>query len=248
MATRSQSAPILTKLSPYETSPKFSIRAKRKERERPNEVPAANKYDTRELVKTTSKYGILTRSCSFGAAPRFPRTGRSVLTLGPGQYNTTSTLGKLSVGFGSSDRPPINGYDKKNPGPGTYVSGNTRYGETSLSHITCSVGPRVGWFYDNREAGLKPGPGTYHPIHSQIELLPQTVGVGTSNRPSIATHLGVDVKNVIGPGQYPIASTLCGNLQTPASPAYSFTQSSDRTKLKKLREDPPMVLQVTQFV
>lgn len=248
MATRSQSAPILTKLSPYECSPKFSIRTKPQSR-KPDDAPASNKYDTRELIQRTSKYGQLTRNFSFGSAPRFPSGKKNAKVLGPGQYNTaTSTLEKLSVGFGSGLRPPICGRDNKNPGPGTYVALSlTRRGYSTLSDITCSVGPRLGWFYDNPEAGLKPGPGTYVPKHSQTELLPATVGVGTSNRPSIASHLGVDIKNVIGPGQYAIASTLGGNLQTPASPAYSFTQSSDRTKIKKMKDDPPLVLQVTQF-
>lgn len=223
--------------------------AKRKDADRSNEVPASNKYDIRELINKTSKYGPISRNCSFGSAPRFPpKTQLEKQSLGPGQYNTAkSTLGGQIVGVGTSSRPAINGVGNKNPGPGTYMAGCDRKGDTSLSQTTASFGSRTGWFYDNPEAAKKPGPGKYALIHVQTEPNDLSVKVGSSHRPPIASHLGVDIKNVIGPGQYNLPSTLCGNLQVPASPAYSFTQSNERTKKKKAKFDVPLVLQVTQF-
>lgn len=244
--TRSVSAPVLTKLSPYECAPKFSIAQKRQLKDRANDCPASNKYDIRNLVDKTSKFSQLTRSCSFGAASRFPKS--KIDGVGPGGYNTaTSTLSGLTSGFGTSRRPPINGVSKKTPGPGQYTAQRDKHGQTTLTEISCSVGARVGWFYDDREAGMKPGPGSYQPNHTQVETPAPKVAVGTSNRPSIASHLGVDSKNVIGPGQYSIATTVGGNIETTKPPSYSFTQASDRTKVKKLKDDPPLVLQVTQF-
>jgi len=246
MATRSTSAPVLTKLSPYESSPKYGFAVKWKQPNVALSNPASNKYDIRNLVDKTSKYGELTRPCSFSTAKRF--TSSKAEGLGPGTYTLGSTLSQASIGFGVSTRPPINGIIRQSPGPGE--CGNPKAdkrGETPLSERTCSVGGRHGWFYDNPQASLIPGPGAYKPGHDQTELPVPTVTVGKSNRPPIASHLGVDVKNVLGPGQYPIPTTLCGNVQMEYPPAYSFTRASDRTKVKKLKDDPPMVLQVTQF-
>jgi len=248
MATVSPNPPMLTRFSQYPSSPRYSVTGKRKIRDRTDKTPAANKYDIRELVTRTSKFGALTRSCSFSQADRFPKGQYNSVTKGPGQYDTArSTLSKRDVGFGKSTRPPINGVPQKTPGPIYDVLDKNKRMEPTLSQTTCSVAGRHGWYYENREATKKPGVGTYEPSYSQIELpLGQDCRIGASLRPGLETQLGV-VSITDGP-KYDIHSTLCGSIFTKCPPKYSFTTASTRTgPVKKETHTPPFILQPQGF-
>ncbi len=83
------------------------------------------------------------------------------MTKGPGQYDTAkSTIKKSDISFGKSQRPEINGRTREGPGPGQYETrGKNIKNDPTLSEVTCRFAGRTGWFYDNPEAGRKPGPG-----------------------------------------------------------------------------------------
>ena len=75
------------------------------------------------------------------------------------------------------------------------------------------------------------------------------VKIGTSLRPTIESHLGVNSKDPsVGPGQYKHLTTLGGAKITPYenSSAYSFT-SAATLKKDKGQDCPPFILQATQF-
>ena len=117
----------------------------------------------------TSRFRSISQPCSFTRANRFPDSVYSSVTKGPGQYDTAiSTLKKDSVSFAKSLRPPIEtqiGVGADGPGPGLYeVRGINRKGDPTLDPRTCKQGGRHGWYYENREAGRKPGPGTFFSI------------------------------------------------------------------------------------
>lgn len=253
--TRNESAPVLGKFSQYGTSPKYSLLGKWKVIDKTQDIPAANKYDVREMTKYTSKYTPLSRPCSFGKASRWgvPSKADNV-TKGPGQYETaSSTLKNDSISFPRSTRPSMEAHlgvkvGEIRPGPGLYeVRGKNRCSEPTLSQTTCSVAGRHGWFYDNKEAARKPGAGQYTLCHNQVELPVGThTGIGTSLRPSIESHLGVGT-NATGPGQYKTLTTLGGNVVCANAPKYSFTTASTRTKKDKPRDDPPLIPQVCGF-
>lgn len=154
--SRTASAPNLNKFSQHRNGQRYTILGKRKvlSCEMEEDKPAANKYDVREMVTKTSKFRAFTTT-KFSTASRWPREYESV-TAGPGMYNTNkSTLGKKDVGFAKSLRPSLEsqiGVGKNNTGPGQYeVRGKNRYGDPTLSQITCKQLGRHGWYYDNKE-------------------------------------------------------------------------------------------------
>lgn len=259
MAMRSSSAPQLTKMSAFRTQPKFTFPSRYKAKPM-EEVPAANKYDVRNMVDKTSKFSR-TSSCTFGSGKRFGRLDFNEYNTGPGSYKVAnSMLSPITCGFGTSVRPPITeslGAAKgpPGPGPGRYeVRGKNRRSDPTLSDVSMTVTTRHGWFYDNPEAAKKPGPGTHSGVDSgqkARETREPAYGFGTSNRPDITVHLGVG-KNNNGPGQYPLPGTLGGNninLQKVA--AYSFTSAGGRIPKKGGEKDtkpcPDMVPAGTQF-
>lgn len=253
MANRSASAPVLQRFSQYGAAPKYTITGKWKVMKKNEELPAANKYDVRELVAKTSKFRGISQPCSFSQAKRWVPNKEDSVTGGPGQYNTAnSTIKKQDISFGKSTRPEINGVPEKVPGPGMYeVRGRNNKNEPTLSESTCKVAGRYGWFYDNMESTRKPGPGAYTLNFSQVEMPVGTeTRIGTALRPTIESHLGVNSKAPsVGPGQYKHLTTLGGAMVTPYAgvPAYSFTTASYRTKPAKQQQDVQMILQATQF-
>lgn len=257
-SNRSKSAPTLQRFSQYKAEPRYSIQGKRKTIAINENIPAANKYDVRELVQKTSKYANFTRPCSFSMASRWGSNKHDNVTGGPGQYNTAnSTIKKRDISFGKSKRPDITSQlgsteSKSFPGPGQYeVRGKNCKSEPTFDPRTPKVAGRHGWFYDNLEASRKPGPGAYILSHTQTELPVGTeTKIGTSLRPTIESHLGVNSKApTVGPGHYKHLTTLGGAKITPFNvpPSYSFTNASHRMKSGKPKDDPEMILQATQF-
>ncbi|CAD7925457.1 unnamed protein product [Amoebophrya sp. A120] len=210
-SNRSASAPVLQRFSQYEAGPRYSVTGKWKVIERNQNIPAANKYDVREMTKHTSKYGQLTYSCSFGSAKRWARNYGDNTTGGPGQYETArSTIRRSDISFGKSTRPDITGLPKsipKCPGPGQYeVRDKNNKNDPTLSTLTIKFAGRHNWFYENPEDDKRPGPGKYSLNFTQVE---EPVGtetkIGTGLRPSMESHLGVNPKAPgVGPGQYKV--------------------------------------------
>ncbi|CAD7964237.1 unnamed protein product [Amoebophrya sp. A25] len=249
---RSTSAPVMQRYSNYEAAPRYSITGKWKILERNQGIPAANKYDTRELIKYTSKYGQVSNACGFGSAPRWGKNKEDGVTGGPGQYETArSTIKRSDISFGKSTRPDITGVIEKGPGPGQYeVRDKNNKNDPSMSPLTIKFAGRHGWYYENPEDAKRPGPGTYSLNFVQCEAPVGTeTKIGTGLRPSMESHLGVDPRNPsVGPGHYKHLTTLGGAIIAPYNyaPRYSFTTASYRTKTRA-KDDPDMILQPTQF-
>jgi len=249
---RSDSAPNLTNFSQYRQEPKYSIRGKWKIIKHNDYIPAANKYDIRELITSTSKFRQLSRPCGFATAPRFTINKEDAVTKGPGQYDLKlSTIKKQDISFGKSQRPDITGRPKAGPGPGQYdTRGRNKCAELTLSDVTCKFAGRTGWFYDNPESTRKPGPGHYTVQHDITELkVASDMKIGTSLRPTIESHLGVNSNApTVGPGHYKHLELLGGAKVTPYDnpPKYSFTSASV-LKNTKPKDDPELILQATQF-
>jgi len=250
-SNRSASAPVMQRYSQYAAAPKYTITGKWKLLKTNENLPAANKYDVRELVQKTSKFRELSQPCSFSQAKRWIINKEDGVTGGPGQYNTAnSTITKRDISFGKSQRPEINGVPEVVPGPGMYeIRDKNNRNEPTLSQTTCKVAGRYGWFYENREATRKPGPGQYTLNYTQTEMpIGTETKIGTSLRPTIESHLGVQKKGPnVGPGQYKHLTILGGAIITPYNmvPSYSFTTASNRTPKKG--SDVEMILQPTQF-
>lgn len=255
---RSGSAPQLTKMSGFRTQPKYTF-SQRIAARVIDGAPASNTYDTRGSSEKTSKFAR-TSSCSFGSSKRFGKTDFNDYNTGPGSYNSAnSTLSQIKCGFGTSCRPAITeqlgaARGAPGPGPGRYeVRGKNRRNDPTLSEVSMSVAGRHGWFYDNRDAAMKPGPGTHSGVQTGSQACSTrepAFGFGTSNRPDITVHLGVG-KNAVGPGQYPMPSTLGGNVFLQKVPSYSFTSAGGRIPKKGEEKSkgacPDMVPAGTQF-
>jgi len=255
---RSGSAPQLTKMSGFRTQPKFTFSTRIPQKQY-DSAPASNTYDTRGMTEKTSKFSR-TSSCSFGSSKRFGKTDFNDYNTGPGSYNVNvTTLSQIKCGMGTSVRPPITeslgaARGPPGPGPGRYeVRGKNRRNDPTLSDVSMSFPGRHGWFYDNREAEKKPGPGTHSGVMTGAEackIREPAYGIGTSNRPDITVHLGVG-KNAVGPGQYPLPSTLGGNMTLQKVPSYSFTSAGGRIpkkgEEKSTKPCPDMVMAGTQF-
>jgi len=137
---------------------------------------------------------------------------RASAAPGPGQYGVAREsciqLGK-GFGFGSQSRWPTS---KKlpTPGAGAYTL-PSHLGGAEVS-ITCSPADHF--------KSQSPGPGNYDPRFSQCENL----------APSISfTEAGfgkTPVKNVPGPGEYALPSTLGGNAVLTRVPSYSVTSAA----------------------
>ena len=111
-------------------------------------------------------------------------------------------------------------------------------GEPTLDESTCKFAGRHGWYYENREASAVPGPGKYTLKHEQVEIPVGTeTRIGTSLRPTIESHLGVNSRQpTVGPGHYKHLTTLGGAKVTPynSAPLYSFTTASYRLSAGKV--------------
>lgn len=243
MPNNSSSAPSLLKLSQFESPAVYSFTGRWKARNYTRNVPAANKYDCRELVNATSKYPKRSNAVAFSTASRFgdDKRTKSLKSLGPGQYDThLSTLGAKTCSVGRSTRTDFTKLGSKAPGPGTYdVIGKDRRMEDTLAKNAPAVAGRHGWYYENKQAELIPGPGKYEPSYGQLEeKYVVDSKFGTSLRPDISSLSGARKDMVLGPGSYQPdkSTTVCYS----TSPAFSFTNSNTVGKLKK-KHDPPMM-------
>lgn len=249
------SAPNLNKFSKYRAGERYTILGKRKYIDYNQEMPASNKYDCRGHVERTSKYRAVSQPCGFSKANRWGMADKNAnVTAGPGMYETAkSTLLKRDVGFAKAQRPGLEAQlgirvNDVCPGPGQYeVRDKNRKLEPTLSTVTCKHLGRHNWFYDNPEAERKPGPGMYKINYGLTEsIVCPGMKVGTALRPTIESHMGAGKNASTGPGQYPVATTLCGSATTANAPKYSFTTAG---WIQAKRDDscPDFVLQASTF-
>lgn len=65
--TRSVNPPVLQRLSQYPAAARYSLQPKWRTKAKANENPPPNKYDVREKVTSTSKFGIISMPCGTKA-------------------------------------------------------------------------------------------------------------------------------------------------------------------------------------
>eukprot|EP00446_Apocalathium_sp_SHHI-4_P028543 CAMPEP_0177231776 /NCGR_PEP_ID=MMETSP0367-20130122/42948_1 /TAXON_ID=447022 ORGANISM="Scrippsiella hangoei-like, Strain SHHI-4" /NCGR_SAMPLE_ID=MMETSP0367 /ASSEMBLY_ACC=CAM_ASM_000362 /LENGTH=224 /DNA_ID=CAMNT_0018682335 /DNA_START=14 /DNA_END=688 /DNA_ORIENTATION=- len=149
---------------------------------------------------------------------------------GPGQYGVVGpSCIELGRGFtwGSTSRLP-KPKEMKAPGPGSYTS------TTTLGGVSVAM---TGATKSNYRPQA-PGPGQYTPSHTQLE----------KEYPSISfteSGFGKDKpKNIPGPGQYELPSTLGGNTTLRRVPSYSMTAATTKVMTS---ETPAFCGQPTTF-
>ena len=223
------STPLLTKLSKYAASPKYSIVGFVPPYHPPFTL-GPGVYEAGNIDKT-SRYRNLSTPCSFGGAKRFAedRISKSKLVAypGPGAYTP-----KGDYSFKPYTKLPDTRLDlpgnrifpkqyfkagNRSPGPIYEVTGRDRRGDPTLATTAPSVAGRQGWYYDVDIKAHKdvPGPGTYKAKHpgDPTEI---TYGFGSSVRPPM---FPAHTKGLPGPGAYDNKSNLMDNA------VYSFGQA-----------------------
>jgi hypothetical protein len=232
MSGRNTSGPLLTTLSNYQSSPKWSIRHDGSQKEDPaancrDQLPGPAAYNPTSCVDKTSKFRKIASSCAFNNSKRFPSDSSKLVLAhappGPGAYDPPSD-------FSSSPHPSmanvtfskqIRSSRERNPTVGASsiydIRGLHRRGGSTFDPKGVVVNQRHGWYYDGdiKSRRSNPGPGAYNPSFPQ-EKTDRKFSFGTGNRPelSIPSSLGIPA-----PGQYLVSSTL-------SKEAHSFTRSS----------------------
>jgi hypothetical protein len=239
---KSRNGPLLTNLSTYKSSPKWTISHQciKESLSRSSSGslgPAA--YHPIACIDKTSKYRKLGPACSFGTSKRFDSFGSlhisSQSVPGPGQYSPPSDFSaspftsfvNISFGVGNRFSNKMNGRPSTAPGPGQYeVRGKSRRGDLVFSTVGSSMHHRHGWYYDEDVKARRdvPAPGTYDPHHPREHSDRKfTFGVGervNQDRP--------ESRGIPSPGRYSLKSCLSGR-------SFSFTHSASRNS-KPIKE------------
>ena len=253
----SRNGPLLTNLSTFKSSPKWTIT--HQSLKQLATVPGSGSlgpaaYNPISCIDKTSKYRKLGPACSFGTSKRFDSFG-SLSTggdpvPGPGKYSPPSdyagspyrTVDSVSFGVGDRFSKLGNGRPATAPGPGQYdVRGKFRKGGSTFSDRTVNINQRRGWYYDEDVKARRdvPAPGAYDPKHPNEHSDRRfTFGVGNRVYSDRAESRGIP-----SPGRYDMKSCLSGR-------SFSFTHSTNRAK----RSSPPpeatvgaLCAQPTQF-
>ena len=96
MSGRNTSGPLLTTLSNYQSSPKWSIRHDGSQKEDPaancrDQLPGPAAYNPTSCVDKTSKFRKIASSCAFNNSKRFPSDSSKLVLAhappGPGAYD-----------------------------------------------------------------------------------------------------------------------------------------------------------------
>jgi hypothetical protein len=255
MSGNCTTVPLLTALSTYHASPKWSLghdgilkkHAPKSERSSGvNPGPAA--YNPISCVDKTSKFRKITSSCPFSISKRFI-SGTTKLAIshappGPGSYDPPSD-------FSSAPHPSvahitfskrIRSEGKMIPGvnePPVYdIRGLHRYGGRTFDPRAVIVNRRHGWYYDDdiKSRRSNPGPGAYNP-HFPQEKTDRKFSFGTGDRPSLSKPSSLGIPP---PGQYTLPSTL-------SKESHSFTRSSPLKRITGSSYVGPVCAQPTQF-
>jgi hypothetical protein len=235
MSGHNTSGPLLTTLSNYQSSPKWSIRHDRLSKDGVVSVcrewlPGPAAYNPISCVDKTSKFRKIASSCAFNNSKRFPSDSSKLVLAhappGPGSYNPPSD-------FSSAPHPSmanvtfsrqIRTTRKRTSNIGACsiydIRGLHRRGGSTFDPKGVVVNQRHGWYYDGdiKSRRSNPGPGAYNPAFPQ-EKTDRKFSFGTGSRP----ELSIPSSNGIpAPGQYLVSSTL-------SRESHSFTRSSHQS-------------------
>ena len=251
------SAPLLTALSTYESSPKWTIptnavvinpKGTSDRESTTGSGPAA--YNPNSCVDKTSKFKKIAFSCAFSSSKRFA-SEKTALAIahappGPGTYNPPSDFSsaphpKLANVTFSKTVSPTPKRGKTHQGSVVYdIRGLHRLGGTTFDQKGVTVNHRHGWYYDGdiKSRRSNPGPGAYNPNfpHDKTD---RKFSFGTGDRPELS------IPSCVGnpaPGQYLIPSTL-------SSESHSFSRASPHSipSRDKTSTVGPLCGQPTQF-
>eukprot|EP00928_Gymnodinium_smaydae_P047848 TRINITY_DN31962_c0_g1_i1.p2 TRINITY_DN31962_c0_g1~~TRINITY_DN31962_c0_g1_i1.p2 ORF type:complete len:226 (+),score=39.53 TRINITY_DN31962_c0_g1_i1:64-741(+) len=160
-------------------------------------------------IDTTLHKHTRAPAVSMGARLQGPEKEGGV--PGPGQYGCAKpTCIQLGKGFGFGSAPRLQMKKTKDlPGPGAYSV------PTSLGGVHMSFG---GGVQEQGKAAGNPGPGAYKPNFVQVER--------GETKVAFTQFLGTEEKKEVpGPGQYSLPSTLGGNNVMKRCASYSFTSA-----------------------
>jgi len=246
--------PLLTNLSSYKSSPKWTISAQvpRSVTSVTNGVsvgPAA--YNPISCIDKTSKFRKISPACSFGTSKRFYGFGSLASEIesfpGPGQYSPPPDFSRApfhsicNISFGVGERAGPGGRLKRNdaPGPGAYdIRGKYRAGGYTFSDRGVSVNERHGWFYDEDVKATRhnPAPGTYNP-RTPDENQDRRITFGIGYRPKLDRPAS---RGIPSPGRYELKSTL-------GTRSFSFTHGVKKTQIRSEHTVGAICAQPTQF-
>ena len=248
-----ESGPLLTKLSTFKSTPKWTILRSppAKEKVIGNSLgPAA--YNLTSCINKTSKFRQISYSCSFSTSKRFANPSSNHLAAhsfpGPGAYSPPADYSNApyvsvsNISFGKGGRMFPKYFYKRGeglPSPSTYdIRGKHRLGGFTFDPRGVTVNNRHGWFYDAdvNACKMNPGPGQYNPRYPN-EHHDGKVGFGTGDRPHM--YLG-SMKDNPSPGAYEVRSKLAGE-------AHSFATTTASRRRNKDHEVGPLCGQPTQF-
>ena len=239
----SNSPPILTKLSSYQSTPKWTISTSNFVRSKLScDVMGPAAYNPTTCMNKTSKFREISYACNFGTSKRWGsesgkgRDERGVPGPGtyspPADYSQSPYVSVSNISFGKGGRVCFG--KQCVPSPSTYdIRGKHRLGGFTFDPRGVSVNNRHGWYYDAdiNSVKMNPGPGQYSP---KYPIEQAKIGFGTGDRPKI--YLST---NTPSPGRYDIRSKLGG-------PAHSFTTDVSRS-IKRKQVEPSLCSQPTQF-
>jgi hypothetical protein len=245
--------PLLTRLSRYKSSPKWTISSQNVSRSlfRLSRIalgPAA--YNPLACIDKTSKFSKLSPACSFGTSKRFDSFGSSTAVQicgpGPGEYSPPPDRSGApyrslpGVTFGVGRRSTSKKTERSlSPGPGEYdIRGKFRKGGTTFSEIGVHVNNRHGWYYDFdiKAARDIPAPGSYEPRNPN-EKSGGRVTFGVGSRPRLDR---TGSRGIPSPGRYEHRSALSGR-------SFSFTHGTKVTRVPQEHKVGAVCAQPTQF-
>lgn len=246
--------PLLTNLSSFKSSPKWTIRSQilrmpNSSSQSSSMGPAA--YNPVSCIDKTSKFRKICPACSFGTSKRFSGFGSLSSEIGsapgPGQYSPPSdfshapyhTLSNITFGVGGR-MPPAGRFQRCDaPGPGAYdIRGKYRAGGSTFSDRGVHVNERHGWFYDEDVKATRdnPAPGSYNPRNS-YEHLDRRITFGVGSRPPLDRK---ESRGIPSPGRYDLKSSLSRR-------SFSFTHSVKRAPVRQEHTVGAICAQPTQF-
>ena len=255
MSGITSSAPLLTSLSTYHASPKWSLghdsrshgSGGKRNSNASNLGPAA--YNPIACVDKTSKFRKISSAFPFTSCERFS-SGSSALAIshappGPGSYNPPSDFSSAphpcmgNVTFSKQTRSTRKVHSETKTPPVYDIRGKHRHGGTTLDTRSVTVNVRHEWYYDGdiKSRRSNPGPGAYNP-HFPQEKTDRKFSFGTGDRPSLSIPSSLSVP---APGKYVLPSTL-------SKESHSFTRSTPHSKSSHQSTTVgPLCAQPTQF-
>lgn len=247
----SQPSPLLTKLSSYKATPKWSIsQATAVKCEDSCDVLGPAAYNPTSCINKTSKFKQISYACSFGTGQRWRQSStkhkETHAIPGPGTYCPPADYSHApyesvtNISFGKGGRLFPKFFYKRGeglPAPSEYdIRGKHRLGGCTFDSRGVFVNTRHGWYYDSAVNSVKmnPGPGQYNPRYPN-ENHDGKIGFGTGDRPNFYIK---EMLHIPGPNSYNIPSKLGGE-------AHSFT--TNKAPIRQTRDSGSFCSQPTQF-